>query len=43
MKYHDLFVMFGKATKIEIVVCCKLKVVLYGLITGIGQAGFAQA
>ena len=31
MKYHTLFVIFEKAAKFEIVVCCKLKVVLYGL------------
>ena len=32
MKYHALFVIFEKAAKCEIVVCCKLKVVLYGLM-----------
>ena len=31
MKYHALFVIFEKAAKFEIVVCCKLLVVLYGL------------
>ena len=31
MKYHALFVIFEKAAKFESVVCCKLKVVLYGL------------
>ena len=32
-KYHSLlnFVIFEKAAKFEIVVCCKLKVALYGL------------
>ena len=32
MKYHALFVIFEKAGKFEIVVCCKLKVALYGLM-----------
>ena len=32
MKYHTLFVIFEKAERFEIVVCCKLKVALYGLI-----------
>ena len=32
MKDHALFVIFEKAAKFEIVVCCKLKVALYGLI-----------
>ena len=32
MKYA-LFIIFEKAAKFEIVVCCKLEVVLYGLIT----------
>ena len=36
MKYHALFVIVEKASKFEIVVCCKLKVALYGLI------GFCQ-
>ena len=31
MKYHALFVIFEKVAKFEIVVCCELKVVLYGL------------
>ena len=31
MKYHSLFVIFEKAAKFEIVVCCKLSVTLYGL------------
>ena len=31
MKYHALFVIFEKAEKNEIVVCCKLQVALYGL------------
>ena len=31
MKYHALFVIFDKAAKLEIVVCCKLQVRLYGL------------
>ena len=31
MKYHALFVIFEKAAKFEIVVCCKLYVALYGL------------
>ena len=31
MKYHALFVIFEKATKFVIVVCCKLKVALYGV------------
>ena len=31
MKYHALFVIFEKAVKFEIVVCCELKVALYGL------------
>ena len=29
MKYHALFVIFEKAAKYEIVVCCKLYVALY--------------
>ena len=32
MKYRALFVIFEKATKFEIAVCCKLKVALYGFI-----------
>ena len=32
MKYHALFVIFEKASKFEIVVCCILQVALYGLI-----------
>ena len=32
MKYHALFVIFEKAAKFEIVVCCKLYVALYGCI-----------
>ena len=32
MKYHALLVIFEKAAKFEIVVCCKLKVALYGLL-----------
>ena len=36
MKYHALFVIFEKAAKFEIVVCCKLKVALYGLIGDFG-------
>ena len=31
MKYHTLFVIFEKAAKFEIVVCCKLEMALYGL------------
>ena len=31
MKYHALFVIFEKAAKFEIVVCCKLYVMCYGL------------
>ena len=31
MKYHALLVIFEKAAKFEIVVCCKFKVALYGL------------
>ena len=31
VKYHALFVIFEKATKFEIVVCCKLLVPLYRL------------
>ena len=32
MKYHALFVIFAKkATKFDIVVCCKLLVALFGL------------
>ena len=31
VKYHALFVIFEKAAKFEIVVCCKLKVALSGL------------
>ena len=31
MKYHALFVIFEKAIKFEIDVCCKLQVALYGL------------
>ena len=33
MKYHALFDILEKAAKFEIVVCCKLKVALYGLMT----------
>ena len=29
--YHALFVIFEKVAKFETVVCCKLKVALYGL------------
>ena len=36
MKYHALFVIFEKAAKIEIVVCCKLYVALDGLILTYG-------
>ena len=32
MKYHVLFVIFEKAAKFEIVICCKLLVALYGLM-----------
>ena len=32
MKYHALFVIFEKAAKFEIVICCKLQVAFYGLI-----------
>ena len=32
MKYQALLVIFEKAAKFEIVVCCKLKVALYGLM-----------
>ena len=31
MEYNALFVIFDKAAKFEIVVCCKLSVSLYGL------------
>ena len=31
MNYHALFVIFEKEVPFEIVVCCKLKVALYGL------------
>ena len=31
MKYHALFVIFERAAKFETVVCCKLKMALYGL------------
>ena len=31
-EYHALFVIIEKAAKFEIVICCKLKVALYGLI-----------
>ena len=31
VKYHALFVIFEKAAKFEIVICCKLYVALYGL------------
>ena len=31
MKYHALFVIFEKAVKFEIVVCCDLKMALYWL------------
>ena len=31
MKYHALLVIFEKAAKFEIVVCCKLYMALYGL------------
>ena len=33
MKYHALLVIFEKAAKFEIVVCCKLKVALKELHT----------
>ena len=33
MKYHDFFIIFEKAAKFEIVVCCKLWVAFYGLIS----------
>ena len=33
MKYHALFVIFEKAAKSEIVVCCKLKMALFELIS----------
>ena len=33
MKYHALFVIFEKAAKFSIVVCCQLKVALLGLIS----------
>ena len=36
IKYCALFVIFEKAAKFEIVVCCKLKVALYWLISGEG-------
>ena len=32
MKYHAVFVIFEKAAKFVIVVCCKLCVALFGLI-----------
>ena len=32
IKHHAIFVIFEKAAKFEIVVCCKLYVVLYELI-----------
>ena len=35
MKYHTLFVIFEKAAKFAIVVCCKLLVALYGLMSQI--------
>ena len=35
MKYHALFVIFEKAVKFEIVVCCKLMVAFYGLNLGL--------
>ena len=31
MKYHALLLFLKKAAKLEIVVCCKIKVALYGL------------
>ena len=31
MKYHALFVIFEKAAKFLIVICCKFLVALYGL------------
>ena len=31
MKYHALFVIFEKAAKFEIVLCCKFLVAFYGL------------
>ena len=31
MQFHALFIIFEKAAKFEIVVCCKLYVALYGL------------
>ena len=41
MKYHALFVIFENVGKFEIVVCCKLYVVLYGL-SGIFQIRICQ-
>ena len=35
MKYHALFVIFEKAAKFEIVVCCKLWAAVLGLRTKI--------
>ena len=32
MKYHALFVIFEKAAKFEIAICCKLYVTIYGLM-----------
>ena len=34
--YHALFVIFEKAAKFEIVVCCNLKVALYGYYEQLG-------
>ena len=31
LKYHGLFVIFDKAAKFEIVVCCKIEMALYDL------------
>ena len=37
MKYHALFVIFEKAAKFEIVVCCQLWVALHGLMGAISK------
>ena len=41
MKYHALFVIFVKAAKFEIVVCCKLKVAIQ--VTGLFQQFWEMA
>ena len=41
-EYHALLVIFEKVTEFEIVICCKLLVVLYGLEKQISSHNSAQ-